>query len=60
MRDSFDAANENGQKDHCVLYLDELRRRESGRREKRMVFLTWAVTFLTAANVAFVAHTIWK
>jgi hypothetical protein len=34
---------------HCDFFMAELRRRESSRREHRMVVLTWAMAGMTAA-----------
>jgi hypothetical protein len=35
-------------------YLDELARRDSARRERQVVALTWAIAALTLVNVAVV------
>jgi hypothetical protein len=58
LREKFDEANEGGQPIQCNFYMDELRRRESSRRERRMLVLTVviavltvAITILTAVNV---------
>ncbi len=39
-------------------YIAELARRDSARRERRMVWMTAAIVALTIANVALVAYSI--
>ena len=52
LRDRYDAAvGDAGMSWQANFYLDELRRRESRRNERRMLVLTIAIAFLTAVNV---------
>jgi hypothetical protein len=58
LREHFDEANEKDQAMYCNFYLDGLRRRESGRRERNMLVLTGVITVLTVANVVAVIYSV--